>query len=549
MPPGLHQLTKLLILTLANQQIHGGIPSFRSTLWVLDVHNNHFKVLSDDFLNDGYETVILLHNNFLSCYVPMCSNTSAKTSIISIGNRLRYPKGKFPAWVLKHERDPLLWTSGTEGMSLVQKISGATVLFIFVVGSKRRAATLLSVMSGWQIGPATHLWVVKASSHLHTCMVMDSAVAAVFIVVLLSWDLYVCPQTSANLSACSRSSALIRTFVFLCWCKLSFHALAVQHLTMECEKRKKKKWTAKILRKRLLLWLVWCVLTLVLSTVALLYQVAKSIPGSLQAGRIRSLALKACIGATQGLVGSVVLPYLAGRTTRQKHVFTTVSSLLANCVIPVVVIIFLDTGCLGRWVSLWKTCRSNSQQFQARVVCSAGDDTSCPRLRSVNIRGPIDFMVLQSSDICEPHVSWTLTSMSRCVHITLIRMQEVWLAKFVTTGLVMPGVKLMGKSLPTESSEVMANFGIYMAYLLLSSGHLPLMNFILFVAFLGEGLIARLAWAEKSFKAKHVEEVAAPVVKMARLLSFMVHLAAAAGEPHTLVFASAYIFVRIMASA
>ena len=128
-------------------------------------------------------------------------------------------------------------------------------------------------------------------------------------------------------------------------------------------------------------------------------------------------------------------------------------------------------------------------------------------------------------------------------------MQEVWLAKFVTTGLVMPGVKLMREKLPTQSSEFVGNFGIDMAYLLLSSGHLPLMNFILFVAFLGEGLIARLAWAEKSFEDKYVEEVAAPVVKMARLVSFMVHLAAAAGEPHTLVFASAYIFVRIMASA
>ena len=73
------------------------------------------------------------------------------------------------------------------------------------------------------------------------------------------------------------------------------------------------------------------------------------------------------------------------------------------------------------------------------------------------------------------------------------------------------------------------------------------MNLIVFVAFLGEGLIARVAWLEKSFKAKYVEEVAAPVVKMARVLSFMVHLAAAAGDPHTLVFASAYLFMRFMA--
>ena len=112
---------------------------------------------------------------------------------------------------------------------------------------------------------------------------------------------------------------------------------------MEYEKQKKNL-TAKILRKRRLLWLVWCVLTVVLSTFGILYQVAKSIPGSLQAGKILSLALKACIGATQGLAGNFIVPYLAGRITWQKHVFTTVSGLLMNCVIPIVVIIYLDAG-------------------------------------------------------------------------------------------------------------------------------------------------------------------------------------------------------------
>ena len=55
-----------------------------------------------------------------------------------------------------------------------------------------------------------------------------------------------------------------------------------------------------------------------------------------------------------------------------------------------------------------------------------------------------------------------------------------------------------------------------------------------------------MAWVEKRFKAKYVEHIAAPVVRLARILSMMVHLAAAAGDPHTLAIASAYIFMRIM---
>ena len=154
------------------------------------------------------------------------------------------------------------------------------------------------------------------------------------------------------------------------WWTLCFHSLAVEQLAMEGEKQKlKKQQTAKILRKRLLLWLLWCVLTVVLSTLAVLYQVAKSIPGTLPADKILSLALQACIGAAQGCVSSFIVPYLASKMAWKKHVFTSVSNLLMNCIIPAVVVIYFDTGCLGRWASWWKTCRSNSQLLQCRVHC------------------------------------------------------------------------------------------------------------------------------------------------------------------------------------
>ena len=54
----------------------------------------------------------------------------------------------------------------------------------------------------------------------------------------------------------------------------------------------KKQWTEKMLRKRLLLWLLWCFLTLLLSTLAILYQVSKSIPGFLGGRKILLLGLE-----------------------------------------------------------------------------------------------------------------------------------------------------------------------------------------------------------------------------------------------------------------
>ena len=313
---------------------------------------------------------------------------------------------------------------------------------------------------------------------------------------------------------------------------------------MEGVKQKKKKSTDMVLRKQLLLWYV---LVMVLSTPAILYQAGKSIPGFLQTGKILSLGLRAGIGAIQGLVGKLIVPYLASQMVGQKHVFTTIASLLMNCVIPAVVVIYLDTGCLGRWLSLWKPCRSNRQLLQHQLICTSQNQQDCGVLPVILDGTSIDTMVVRSSDICDPHGLWTFYSMSRCIHITLLRLQEIWLTKFITIGLVMPGLALMRGTLPTESGAVMGTLGIYMAHVLVSSGHLPSMNFILHLALLGEGLVARVAWAEKSFKARYVADVAAPVVKMAQLLSLMVHLASAAGDPHTLLLASAYIFMLIMA--
>ena len=67
---------------------------------------------------------------------------------ISVGSlRMRYPKREFPAWVLEHERDLLLWISGTDGMSLVVRISGAVGLFMVVVILTLGRARLQRAMS------------------------------------------------------------------------------------------------------------------------------------------------------------------------------------------------------------------------------------------------------------------------------------------------------------------------------------------------------------------------------------------------------------------
>ena len=512
-PPALCQLSALCVVTIANQQLSGAIPFFTSTLSRLALQHNRLKLFRGihfvPFAKARPErlTSIFLHDNLLSCSVPECGNASAQTSLIAIGNRLRYPNGKFPTWVHKYEQDPLMWVSGTDGMALVVKISGAS-FFMLAVTLRFGYSKLLRALDAWQIGPSTHSWVVKASSHIHAGMVINCLLAVIFIMFLLSWDEYACPQTLAIASACLQSSAFIRTLVLLCWGKLFYLSLAVMHLTMESEDQIKRTWTDKMSRKRLLLWLLWCVVVVVLSTPVILYQVAKSTPGYLQNGRILSLCLQAGIGSIQGLVSNFIVPSLAKSMTGQKHVFTTISSFVMSCLIPFVLIMYLDTGCLSRWVTFWEPCRSNSEMFQYRLICTDHNRQDCDESKWHFFEG-IEIQVLRSSDICEPHFSWSSTSISRCIQVTLLRLQEVWLAKFVTTGLTMQGFALMSGKLPTEAGAIVGNFGICMAYALVASSHLPLMNFVLLLAFFGEGFVARVAWVEKSFKATYVQNLVA----------------------------------------
>ena len=65
-----------------------------------------------------------------------------------------------------YERDPLFWASDVEGMSFVRTTSGAVGFLMLSIAWRLRNVGWLRAMSIWQIGPAPHLWLVQASSHI-----------------------------------------------------------------------------------------------------------------------------------------------------------------------------------------------------------------------------------------------------------------------------------------------------------------------------------------------------------------------------------------------
>ena len=81
------------------------------------------------------------------------------------------------------------------------------------------------------------------------------------------------------------------------------------------------------------------------------------------------------------------------------------------------------------------------QKFQGRGAPEEFRDFGDPRDSSSEktpfVMTPVSVPeVLRPSDICDPHPSWSAASISRCSHITLLRLQETWLSHFVTIGVV-----------------------------------------------------------------------------------------------------------------
>ena len=93
-------------------------------------------------------------------------------------------------------------------------------------------------------------------------------------------------------------------------------------------------------------------------------QVCNSVPGSFGGVDVwPRVIISSCIGIVQAFLGAYVVPQLAQKLTSRKHIYTTLANLLLNCVFPAIVIIGLDTSCLGNWVTLWEPCRHHPEQF------------------------------------------------------------------------------------------------------------------------------------------------------------------------------------------
>ena len=64
------------------------------------------------------------------------------------------------------------------------------------------------------------------------------------------------------------------------------------------------------------------------------------------------------------------------------------------------------------------------------------------------------FQVLSSADVCDSHKARAQTSLSKCIQVALLRLQDLWLPKIMISGVVIPAVRLMMKAHYTDSTVI-----------------------------------------------------------------------------------------------
>ena len=182
-----HLLSRLwgggVVLAAAYQRLEGIIPHMKASLLKLGMHHNEFQVMSDLRFGDERGSVVLVHNNLLSCHLPLCGNTTAKMSLSGLGNQLSRPTGGFPAWVWNKERDMLLWVNDREGVTSLLKITLASCIAVFAA-SCQLGHNILPSMSRWSADPQHYVLALSAPKSRDFCD-CDSFVC--LSVSLLAW--------------------------------------------------------------------------------------------------------------------------------------------------------------------------------------------------------------------------------------------------------------------------------------------------------------------------------------------------------------------------
>ena len=138
------------------------------------------------------------------------------------------------------------------------------------------------------------------------------------------------------------------------------------------------------------------------------------------------------------------------------------------------------------------------------------------------------------------------TTLSKCVQVALLRLQDLWLPKILMCGVIMPAGRILRKARYKDSTGVVSSLAVHIAFAILTAGHLPLAMPVVWLSMLSITLLAAASWHEQRLRHNLETQGIRSIVALPQTVSTLIHAASASGSASALALFSS-IFIGRMA--
>ena len=189
--------------------------------------------------------------------------------------------------------------------------------------------------------------------------------------------------------------------------------------------------------------------------------------------------------------------------------------------------------------------------FQRTLACLGEYDTDnpCEQYRVMHTGDTVANAVivvelLSRKEICDPRAAVARTSMARCGELALLRLQDIWLAKFITSGIACPALEIL-RGTKVTSAQLVGRLTVILAFAIITCGHLPLMMLMLLLVMFSHALTVAVTFRCMNLDIESRRHgIAMPSIVAAKISSAIVKLVIFSEDRSAMCLASAFMFIH-----
>ena len=334
-------------------------------------------------------------------------------------------------------------------------------------------------IEAWHTTSGAQRELIRATSVRVASTTRQAVSSFIIVVLVLDCRHYTCPATLVRATPCLSKSLPVHIMVGIVWTGVLLGALRWRNLGENHTYAAGRSSTIR----HCLTWASWVVLIPILSFTVAVDITNMCVPSIVDVNYVKYLHVAA--GGFQALLTGVLIPRLARKvSTIRKPVLVSTASILSTCLIPSLVVLYLDGDCLAKWTKFWSPC-AHPGTFDVKI--------------------PESIMILWHVEVC---ASSHTISPSTCVRSVALKLQGMLLNKLVMASLFLPASRLATQRFFKRTSDFVPKLAVLVEVNVVLGAPLPLLVPLIGVGLLSESLVAAAALRHHRLKFDSTDLVA-----------------------------------------